>query len=144
VADLGRRGHRARGTAALTGRRRPDDDPLERVRAICLALPETSERPSHGAPTFFIRGKRSFVMYLDDHHGDGRLAIWCAAPLGAQDELVETAPERYFVPPYVGHRGWIGLRLDRDAAWSEVEAVIEDAFLAAAPVRLADAARAAR
>lgn len=81
--------------------------PLGRVRGLCLALPETSERPSHGAPTFFIRGKRSFVMYLDDHHGDGRLALWCAAPVGAQDELVESAPERYFVPPYVGTAaGW--------------------------------------
>ena len=117
------------------------DDPLERVRVICLALPQTSERLSHGAPAFFIRATRSFVMYLDDHHGDGRLAIWCAAPLGAQDELVETAPERYFVPPYVGHRGWIGLRLDRAAAWSEVAAVIEDAYLTVAPKRLADAVR---
>jgi hypothetical protein len=118
-----------------------EDDPLARVRAICLALPETGERPSHGAPTFFIRDKRSFVMYLDDHHGDGRLAIWCAAPLGAQDELVESAPERYFVPPYVGDRGWVGLRLDRDAGWDEVAAVIEDAYLAVAPKRLAEAVR---
>ena len=60
----------------------------------------------------------SFATYLDDHHGDARLAIWCAAPLGAQDELIESAPESYFVPPYVGHRGWIGLRLDRDAVGS--------------------------
>lgn len=111
------------------------------MRGLCLALPETSERPSHGAPTFFIRGKRSFVMYLDDHHGDGRLALWCAAPVGAQDELVESAPERYFVPPYVGYRGWVGLRLDRDAGWDEVAAVIEDAYLAVAPRRLAEAVR---
>lgn len=115
--------------------------PLGRVRGLCLALPETSERPSHGAPTFFIRGKRSFVMYLDDHHGDGRLALWCAAPVGAQDELVESAPERCFVPPYVGYRGWVGLRLDRDAGWDEVAAVIEDAYLAVAPRRLAEAVR---
>jgi hypothetical protein len=112
---------------------------LERVRAVWLALPEVSERLSHGAPTFFVRAKRSFVMYLDDHHGDGRLAIWCPAPLGFQDQLVESAPQRYFVPPYVGHRGWVGLRLDRDAAWSEVEAVIEDAYRAVAPARLAEA-----
>jgi hypothetical protein len=120
-------------------RRRPDQSPLGRVRVACLALPETSERLSHGAPTFFVRAKRSFVMFLDDHHGDGRLAIWCAAPLGVQDELVESAPERYFVPPYVGHRGWVGLRLDRDATWSEVEAVIEDAYRAVAPIRLVEA-----
>ena len=55
---------------------------LERVRAICLALPETSERLSHGSPTWFIGGKKTFVMFLDDHHGDGRLALWCAAPAG--------------------------------------------------------------
>lgn len=79
-----------------------------------------------------------FVTYLDDHHGDGRLAIWCAAPLGTRDELVESAPQRYFVPPYVGYRGWIGLRLDRDAHWREVEAVIEDAYRAVAPARLID------
>ncbi|WP_217912935.1 MmcQ/YjbR family DNA-binding protein [Miltoncostaea marina] len=117
---------------------------LERVRALCLALPETSERPSHGRPAFFVRGRRCFVMFLDDHHGDGRLAIWCAAPLGAQDELVETAPDRWFVPPYVGHRGWVGLRLDRDPAGAEVAAAVEDAYLAVAPVRLADAMRARR
>jgi hypothetical protein len=122
-------------------RRHAGDSPLERVRSTCLALPETSERLSHGAPTFFIRAKRSFVMYLDDHHGDGRLAIWCAAPLGAQDELVETAPEHYFVPPYVGHRGWVGLRLDRGVPPSELAAVIEDAYLTVAPKRLAEAVR---
>ncbi len=81
----------------------------------------------------------SFATYLDDHHGDARLAIWCAAPLGAQDELIESAPESYFVPPYVGHRGWIGLRLDRDAAWGEVEAVIEDANRALDPMRPVEA-----
>jgi hypothetical protein len=111
-------------------------DALARVRSIALGLPETSERPSHGAPTFFIAGKRSFAMFLDDHHGDGRLALWCAAPAEAQPLLVASAPQRYFVPPYVGHRGWIGLRLDRDATWDEVAGVLEDAWLARAPARL--------
>jgi hypothetical protein len=81
---------------------------LVRVRELCLALPETSERPSHGAPTFFVRGKRSFVTYQDNHHGDGRLAIWCAAPEGLQEMLVGGDPERFFVPPYVGYRGCSG------------------------------------
>ena len=85
---------------------------LERLRQICLGLPETSERLSHGAPTFFVRGKRAFLMVLTDHHGDGRFAIWCAAPEGIQQMLVEADPERFFVPPYVGHRGWLGVRLD--------------------------------
>jgi hypothetical protein len=85
---------------------------LDRLRQICLGLPETSERLSHGAPTFFVRGKRAFLMLLTDHHGDGRFAIWCAAPDGIQQLLVEADPERFFVPPYVGHRGWLGVRLD--------------------------------
>ena len=81
------------------------DRVLERVRAFCLALPETSERLSHGAPTFFVRDKRAFVMVPTDHHDDGRFAIWCAAPEGVQAMLVEADPGRFFVPPYVGHRG---------------------------------------
>ena len=110
---------------------------LDRVRELCLALPETSERLSHGAPTFFIREKRSFVMFHDDHHGDGRLALWAAAPAGLQAMLVDGAPEHYFVPPYVGHQGWIGVRLDRGLAWEEIAGVVEDAWLARAPKRLA-------
>lgn len=78
---------------------------VAKLRKICLAFPETSERPSHGAPTFFVREKRSFLMVLTNHHGDGRFAIWCAAPDGMQKMLVEADPERFFVPPYVGHRG---------------------------------------
>jgi hypothetical protein len=109
---------------------------LERIRRACLALPETSERLSHGAPTFFIRATRAFVMFHDDHHGDGRLAVWAAAPPGMQAMLVDGAPEHYFVPPYVGHQGWVGARLDRDLRWEEIEGVIEDAWLTRAPKRL--------
>ena len=86
---------------------------LETLRAICLALPETSERLSHGSPTFFVREKKSFLTLVDDHHGDGRFAIGRAAPPGDQQLLVEADPERFVVPPYVGHRGWLGVRLDR-------------------------------
>jgi hypothetical protein len=119
-------------------------DPLERVRDVCLSLPETTERLSHGQPTFFIRGKKTFVMYLDNHHDDGRLALWCAAPPGMQDELVRAEPEHYFVPPYVGHRGWLGVRLDRDLDWNEVAGAIEDAYCTVAPKSLIEAARAQR
>jgi hypothetical protein len=112
-------------------------DPLDQVRTLCLDLPDVNERPSHGAPTFFIRDKTTFVMFHDDHHGDGRLALWCAAPPGVQEELVETEPDRFFRPAYVGHRGWIGVRLDRDLSWQEVERVIRDAYLTVAPKRLA-------
>ena len=113
---------------------------LERIREICLALPETSERLSHGAPTFFVRGKRAFVMVLTDHHGDGRFAIWCAAPDGLQSMLVEADPERFFVPPYVGHRGWLGVRLDRLLDWAELTGIVEDAYAEVAPRTLVERA----
>jgi hypothetical protein len=106
------------------------------VREICLALPETSERLSHGEPTFFVRGKRSFATIWDSHHGDGRFALICAAPAGLQAALVDTDPERFYVPPYVGHRGWIGVRLDRDFDRDEVAGIIEDAFAEVAPATL--------
>jgi hypothetical protein len=109
---------------------------LERIRGICLALPETTERLSHGAPTFFVRGKKAFVMVLNDHHGDGRFAVWCAAGDGMQRMLVEADPERFFVPPYVGHRGWLGFRLDRELDWEELAGILEDAYVEVAPARL--------
>jgi hypothetical protein len=109
---------------------------LERLRRICLALPETSERPSHGAPTFFVREKRAFLMVLQNHHSDGRFAIWCAAPDGMQRTLVEADPDRFFVPPYVGHRGWLGVRLDRGLDWDELAGIAEDAFAEVAPAKL--------
>jgi hypothetical protein len=112
---------------------------LDRVREICLGLPETNERPSHGAPSFFVRDKRCFLMFHDDHHGDGRLAIWCAAPEGMQRALVDGDPEHYYVPAYVGHRGWLGVRLDRDLGWDEIAGVIEDAWLTVAPKRVVEA-----
>jgi hypothetical protein len=102
--------------------------PLDLVRSTCLALPDTSERPSHGAPAWFVKGRRCFAMYLDDHHGDGRLAIWCAAPEGMQEALVGGDPERYFVPPYVGHRGWVGVRLDRGLDDDAIAGALEDAY----------------
>jgi hypothetical protein len=111
-------------------------DALERVRALSLALPETTERLSHGAPTFFVRGKKTFVTYMDDHHGDGRLAIWCAAPAGVQPALVDEEPERFFVPPYVGGRGWLGVRLDREPDWDELAGIIADAYRTVAPKTL--------
>jgi hypothetical protein len=113
---------------------------VDRIRAICLALPETSERLSHGQPTFFIRDKRSFLVVLDNFHDDGRFAIWCAAEDGVQEMLVEADPERFFRPPYVGHRGWLGLRLDRGINWEELAGVIEDAYAEVAPPKLVEAA----
>jgi len=114
---------------------------LERIRELCLALPETSERLSHGAPTFFIREKRAFLMVLTNHHGDGRFAIWCAAPAGMQQLLVDADPDKFFVPPYVGHRGWLGVRLDREFDWDELAGIAEDAYAEVAPPKLVEAAR---
>jgi hypothetical protein len=116
---------------------------LERLRRVCLALPDVSERLSHGSPTFFIRSKRAFLMVLDNHHGDGRFAIWCAAPDGMQRMLVEADPERFFVPPYVGHRGWLGFRLDRAFDWDELAGLVEDAYASVAPASLVAAAQTA-
>jgi hypothetical protein len=124
---------------------RQRDRILGRLRKLCLALPETSERLSHGAPTFFVREKRAFLMVLRNFHGDGRFAIWYAAPPGLQAMLVEADPERFFVPPYVGHRGWLGMRLDRALDWDELAGIVEDAFAEVAPPKLVEAAtRAAR
>jgi hypothetical protein len=108
----------------------------DRVRSLCLALPETSERLSHGAPTFFIREKKAFVMVLDDHHDDGIFGLWTAAPPGNQELLVEADPERFFRPPYVGHRGWLGVRLDRGVDWDEIAGIVEDAWATIAPKSL--------
>jgi hypothetical protein len=85
-------------------------DPVERVRQICLGLPETAERLSHGEPTFFV-GKKVFVMFANNHHGDGRIAVWLPVESGVQPMLIEANPARYFYPPYVGVRGWVGIEL---------------------------------
>jgi len=114
---------------------------LAKLREICLTLPETSERLSHGAPTFFVRQKRAFVTVMTDHHGDGRFALWCAAPEGMQAMLVEADPERFFVPPYVGHRGWLGVRLDRGLRWDEIAGIAEDAYAEVAPAKLVETVR---
>ena len=103
-------------------------DPLAQVRRCCLALPLVSERLSHGTPSFFIKEKRAFVTYWDNHHDDGRLALWCAAPEGAQTALIDEDPELFFRPPYVGSRGWVGVRLDREADWEEIALLIDQAY----------------
>jgi hypothetical protein len=101
---------------------------------LCLALPGVTERLSHGEPTWFA-GKKTFVTFADHHHDD-RLGFWCAAGFDAQDVLVNAAPERYFMPPYVAHRGWIGVYLDVPADWDEIALLVTDAYRAVAPRRL--------
>jgi hypothetical protein len=108
--------------------------PLERLRRLCLGLPGATERLSHGEPTWFA-GKRTFVMYADHHHDD-RVAFWCAAPEGAQQVLVGSAPARFFVPPYVGHRGWLGVWLDVPPDWGAIADLVAAAYREVAPRKL--------
>lgn len=105
------------------------------VREICLWLPQAEEFSSHGSPNFRVCGK-TFATYAVNHHGDGRVALWVPAPSGVQDVCVRGAPEHFFVPPYVGPRGWLGVRLDRGLAWTRVAELVRDAYLHVAPRRL--------
>ena len=102
---------------------------------MCLGLPDTTERLSHGEPTWFVRDKKTFAMFANRHHDD-RLALWCAAPPGAQEAFVGSDPERFFRPPYVGPRGWLGVYLDVPVDWGEVGEIVEDAYRQVAPARL--------
>jgi hypothetical protein len=108
-------------------------------------LPEVSERLSHGSPTFFIRGRTSFATLLaTGHHGDSFPHFICAGGPGVQQSLVNSRPGTFFVPPYVGHRGWIGVRLDRGVSWDEIEDLCEDAYRTVAPSRLIEVLDASR
>ncbi len=113
------------------------EDLTDRVRAIFMALPEVTERPSHGTPTWFVRDRPSLAMlWPDGHHEVEYPQLWCAAPAGAQQALVATDPERYFRPPYVGHRGWVGVRMDGGPDWDEIAEVAEEAYRVVAPKTL--------
>ena len=100
---------------------------LERLRQICIALPQVEERPSHGEPAWFWKGKKLFAMFADNHHDD-RLAFWCAAPKGIQEALIQERPTSFFRPPYVGPRGWVGVYLDVPVDWDEVEDIVREGF----------------
>jgi hypothetical protein len=109
---------------------------IDRVRTLCLSFPDATARLSHGALCFFA-GAKAFAKISDNHHSDGRFALIVAAPRGAQAMLVEAEPDHYYEPPYVRHLGWIGVRLDRDIAWSAVESLVESAYLEVAPAKIA-------
>jgi hypothetical protein len=110
---------------------------VSRVRKICTAFPEVTERPSHGAPTFFVRGKATFVtVWANGHHDHTFPHLWCAAPPGAQEMRIGEDADRIFRPPYVGHRGWIGVRLDGKPDWAQIEELCEDAYRTVAPKTL--------
>lgn len=97
------------------------------ARKICLALPDTEEKMAWGEPTFRVGG-RLFAMFANDHHGDGRIALWCNAPDGAQRDIVASDEDHFFVPPYVGPSGWIGMRLDGKLDEKAVAAVVAQAY----------------
>ncbi len=110
---------------------------LADVRRLCLALPEATERVSHGEPCWFVRDKKMFAMFANRHHDD-RIGCWLAAAPGEQQALVTADPELFFVPPYVGSRGWVGVRLDRPGLDPAVLAeLVSEAYRAVAPARLA-------
>lgn len=110
---------------------------LDRLRAICMALPEATERLSHGEPTWFVRGKRVFATFANHHHDD-RVAFWCPAPPEAQAVLTASDPAHFFRPPYVGPSGWIGVYLDTpDVEWGQVEDFVKEAYRLVAPKKLA-------
>src|SRR5260370_41879947 len=124
-----RSGARGKQTGAMARRQ----DSIAGVRELCLGLPEVNERLSHGAPTWFIRDKKTFATAWDNHHGDQRLGLICAAPPGVQQQLVDEEPDRFYVPAYVGHRGWIGVRIDRKIALKEVEQILIYPYSCVAP-----------
>jgi hypothetical protein len=112
---------------------------LAAVRRRCLALPDVTEGLTHGGPTWFVRGRRSFVKFVDpEEHPQldlPHIAIWAAAPPGARHELVAAAPDRFFAPRF-GGRDWVGMRLDGESDWDEVGEIILDAYRQVAPKRL--------
>ena len=111
--------------------------PLARIRKLCLALPEAHEVEAWGEPTFRVRNKL-FAMFAhaENHHGAGRPSVWCKAARGNQALMVAANPDRFFVPPYVGPSGWVGIRLDQNPNWDEVGELMRDAYRLIAPKRL--------
>jgi predicted DNA-binding protein (MmcQ/YjbR family) len=111
------------------------NDMHQTVRAACLWLPESEEFVSHGSPNFRVRGK-TFATYVVNHHGDRRVALWLPAAPGAQEHHVRADPENFYVPPYVGPRGWLGVRLDRNLEWRHIVALVREAYERVAPPAL--------
>ena len=111
---------------------------LERLRKMCLALPEANERVSHGEPTWFAGKGKCFAMLDDHHHGAEHVSVWLPLPAGAQGALVASDPDRFFRPPYVGPSGWVGVVLDDRPDWKLVESLVRDAFIHVAKTKLLD------
>lgn len=112
------------------------EEQIERVRRICLSLPGTSEKISHGEPTWFV-GKKVFAMFSNNHHGDGHIAVTVPAAIGVQEMLIKKSPKKFYRPPYVGVRGWVGIEVDR-VTDKELESHIREAWRLIAPAKLRD------
>lgn len=108
--------------------------PLDRARKIIAAWPETDERLSHGSPTFW-GGRKTFASFTENHHGSGRTAFWIKSDADTQEGLVEANPEIFFVPPYVGPSGWIGVYVDGPIDWDVIAGLLEDGYRSVAPKR---------
>jgi hypothetical protein len=121
----------------LEDKSRMPPKPLTRLRRLCLSLPESHEVEAWGEPTFRVRNKL-FAMYAsaNTHHGNGRPAVWCKAGPGNQALMIRAEPDRFFVPPYVGPSGWVGIWLDGAVDWAELADLLRDSYLLVAPKRL--------
>lgn len=108
--------------------------PIEQLRSICLSFPDATEKESHGEPTWFCR--KVFCRAAVDHHGDGIVGFWAPAAPGVQETMVDEDPVRFYRPPYLGPKGWLGVRLDVDVDWDEVRAIVGDAYRLVAPKKL--------
>jgi hypothetical protein len=132
---------RRKHTSGPSGLYHPHVDPeepyVDAVRRACAHLPEVEERLSHGVPTLFVKGKKAFVsVWWQGHHDLDYPHLWCAAPPGQQEALTSSDPQRFFRPPFVGHRGWLGVRLDREIEAAELSELLEDAYRTVAPTTL--------
>ncbi|WP_430398126.1 MmcQ/YjbR family DNA-binding protein [Ferrovibrio sp.] len=113
--------------------------PSQRLREICLALPEAAEQETWDVPTYRVRGK-IFAMEVARAGADGRdrPAFWCKGQPGSQQILVGADPQRFFVPPYLGPKGWVGMWIDRKADWAEVAELVRRSYRQVAPRKLAE------
>jgi hypothetical protein len=109
---------------------------IKRLREVCLALPEAFEKEAWGECTFRVTGGSMFAMTDNNHHNSGHVAVWVKAPPMVQEILVKSDRGRFFVPPYVGPKGWVGVRLDDQANWDEVAGILKDGYLMSAPKKL--------
>jgi predicted DNA-binding protein (MmcQ/YjbR family) len=106
---------------------------IKRLREICLALPGVFEKEAWGECTFRVTGGSMFAMTDNNHHKSGHVAVWVKAPAMVQEILVHSDPKRFFIPPYVGKQGWVGVRIDYKVKWDELAAILKDGYLLSAP-----------